>query len=59
MDFKVGDAVIITDGKKRAVSVIEGFVKGYLKVGAYFFDWTGKEVNAVYPQYRIYPLGAQ
>ena len=51
--------MIITDGKKRAVSVIEGFVKGYLKVGTYFFDWTGREVNAVYPKYRIYPLGAR
>lgn len=56
MDFHVGDMVVITDGKKGSVCVIDGVKKGYLRVGSLLFDWTGKEVDAFDSIYRIYPL---
>ena len=56
MNFKVGDVVVISDGKNMALSRIDGVRKGYLRVGYLLFDWCGKEVDAVDPRYRIYPM---
>ena len=56
MDFKVGDVVVISDGKNMALSRIDGVRKGHLMVGCLLFDWCGKEVDTVDPRYRIYPM---
>ncbi len=56
MDFKVGDVVVVTDGKNNALSRIQGVRRGHLRVGCLLFDWCGKEVEAVESRYRIYPL---
>lgn len=56
MDFKVGDVVVISDGKNTALSRIDGIKKGHLKVGCLLFDWCGNEVEATIEHYRIYPL---
>ena len=56
MDFKVGDVVVISDGKNMALSRIDGVRKGHLRVGCLLFDWCGKEVDTVDPRYRIYPM---
>ena len=39
MNFKVGDVVVISDGKNMALSRIDGVRKGYLRVGYLLFDW--------------------
>ena len=56
MDFKVGDVVVISDGKNTALSRIDGVKRGHLKVGCLLFDWCGNEVEATTEHYRIYPL---
>lgn len=56
MDFKVGDVVVISDGKNTALSRIDGVRKGHLSVGYLLFDWCGNEVDASCGQYKIYPL---
>ena len=56
MDFKVGDVVVISDGKNEALSRINGVRRGYLSVGCLLFDWCGNEVNAYGRQYKIFPL---
>lgn len=56
MDFNVGDVVVISDGKNKALSRINGVKKGYLRVGCLLFDWCGNEVDVHYRQYKIFPL---
>lgn len=56
MNFKVGDMVIVTDGKNSEISRIQGVRRGHLRVGCLLFDWCGKEVDVVESRYRIYPL---
>lgn len=56
MDFKVGDVVVISDGKNEALSRINGVKRGYLSVGCLLFDWCGNEVNTQNRQYKIFPL---
>ena len=56
MGFKVGDVVLLSDGKNTVLSRINGIRKGYLRVGYILFDWCGKEVDVPNPHHRIYPL---
>ena len=56
MDFNVGDVVVISDGKNRAMSRIDGIRRGYLKVGYLLFDWCGNEVETHANGYKIYPV---
>lgn len=56
MGFKVGDVVLLSDGKNTVLSRINGIRKGYLRVGYILFDWCGKEVDVPNPMYRIYPI---
>ena len=56
MNFKVGDVVVISDGKNTALSRIDGIRRGHLRVGCLLFDWCGKEVDTVNSSLRIYPL---
>lgn len=56
MDFKVGDVVVISDGKNTALSRIDGVKRGHLSVGYLLFDWCGNEVDTSCEQYKIYPL---
>ena len=56
MDFKVGDVVVISDGKNTALSRIDGVRRGHLSVGYLLFDWCGNEVDSSCEQYTIYPL---
>lgn len=56
MDFKVGDVVIISDGKNTALSRIDGVQRGHLRVGGLLFDWCGNEVESSHNTYKIYPL---
>ena len=46
MDFKVGDVVVISDGKNTALSRIDGVRRGHLSVGYLLFDWCGNEVDS-------------
>ena len=56
MNFKVGDVVVISDGKNMALSRIDGVRKGHLRVGCLLFDWCGNEVDSADSSYKIYPL---
>ena len=56
MDFKVGDVVVISDGKNTALSRIDGVKSGHLRVGCLLFDWCGNEVESTEERYKIYPL---
>lgn len=56
MDFKVGDVVVISDGKNTALSRIDGVKRGHLSVGYLLFDCCGNEVDSSCEQYKIYPL---
>lgn len=56
MNFRVGDVVVITDGKNTALSHIDGVRRGHLRVGYLLFDWCGNEVDTISPVFRIYPL---
>ncbi len=56
MNFKVGDVVVISDGKNTALSRIDGVRRGHLRVGHLLFDWCGNEVDTVDSSLRIYPL---
>lgn len=57
MEFRVGGAVIITDGRNASITRINGIRNGYLKVGCLLFDWCGNEVDAIGIKYKIYPIG--
>lgn len=59
MDFKVGDVVVVTDGKNKAIHRIQGVRKGYLRVGYLLFDWCGNEVDTIESRFRIYPLNGK
>ncbi len=59
MNFKVGDVVVISDGKNTSLCHIDGVRKGYLRVGCLLFDWCGKEVDTTNPCMRIYPLNGK
>lgn len=56
MDFKVGDVVVISDGKNEALSRIDGVKKGHLSIGCLLFDWCGNEVDTSAEHYKIYPF---
>lgn len=57
MDFHVGDTVILTDGKRNVLRVIDGVRKGHLSIGCLLFDWTGVEVETPYSEkLRIFSL---
>ena len=56
MNFRVGDVVVITDGKNTALSRIDGVRRGHLRVGYLLFDWCGNEVDTIQPIFRIYPV---
>lgn len=56
MDFKVGDVVVLSDGRNKALSRIDGVRRGHLSVGYLLFDWCGNEVDTSCEQYKIYPL---
>lgn len=56
MDFKVGDVVVISDGKNTALSRIDGVKRGHLSIGCLLFDWCGNEVDTSAERYKIYPL---
>ena len=56
MDIKVGDVVVISDGKNTALVRIDGVKRGHLRVGGLLFDWCGNEVDSTYERYKIYPL---
>ena len=56
MNFKIGDVVIISDGKNTSLCRIDGVRKGHLRVGCLLFDWCGNEVDAANPLFKIYPL---
>lgn len=56
MNFKIGDVVVISDGKNTSLCRIDGVRKGHLRVGCLLFDWCGREVDTVDSRYRIYPI---
>ncbi len=56
MDFKVGDMVVLSDGRNKALSRIDGVKRGHLSVGSLLFDWCGNEVESSHDGYKIYPL---
>ena len=56
MNFRVGDVVVITDGKNTVLSRIDGVRRGHLRVGYLLFDWCGNEVDTIQPMFRIYPV---
>ena len=56
MGFKVGDVVLLSDGKNTVLSRINGIRRGYLRVGYILFDWCGKEVDVPNTIYSIYPI---
>lgn len=56
MNFKVGDVVVISDGKNTALVRIDGVKRGHLRVGCLLFDWCGNEVESTQCHYKIYPL---
>ena len=56
MGFRVGDVILITDGKNSSLHRIDGVRKGFLRVGSLLFDWCGNEVECIYPIYKIYPV---
>lgn len=54
--FRVGELVVVTDGKNRFVRKIDGIRKGSIRVGCYLFDWCGNEIDCHSPMYRIFPF---
>lgn len=54
--FKVGELVVVTDGKNRFVRKIDGIKRGNIRVGCFLFDWCGNEVDCHNPVYRIFPF---
>lgn len=56
MDFKVGDVVVLSDGRNKALSRIDGVRRGHLSVGSLLFDWCGNEVDSSDSSYKIYPI---